>query len=291
MTQPAVPDSADWERRWTIDAGSVTLQPVTRRVAHAVLDGGPITSTFEEGALHDRIPQAMGVAIRDIDSGAAAFLPTVWLMVRRWSAALTGGSSAISGPRPARQRGLRRGRLRPRPVRTRPRHRYRRRGRPGRVPSSGAGDPPAYRGHGCREHGFPAPARTPGIPPHGSASGYRRGALHTEPQLAIFNGGFDLRPGRPDLGAFPRTEWASASAGPCPPRSTRAWTTERLPARETDKGNAGLGLVDGKWPLGKIQVNENQMYENQMRSRWIATAAPILPSPPANDAGETRLYH
>ena len=80
MTQPAVPDSADWERRWTIDAGSVTLQPVTRRVAHAVLDGGPITRTFEEGALHDRIPQAMGVAIRDIDSGAAAFLPTVWLI-------------------------------------------------------------------------------------------------------------------------------------------------------------------------------------------------------------------
>ena len=83
MTQPAVPDSADWERRWTFDAGSVTLQPVTRRIAHAVLDGGPITSTFEEGALHDRIPQAMDVAIRDIDSGAAAFLPTVWLMVRR----------------------------------------------------------------------------------------------------------------------------------------------------------------------------------------------------------------
>jgi RimJ/RimL family protein N-acetyltransferase len=82
MTQPAVPDSADWERRWTIDAGSMTLQPVTRGIAHAVLDGGPITSMFEEGALHDRIPQAMDVAIRDIDSGAAAVLPTVWLMVR-----------------------------------------------------------------------------------------------------------------------------------------------------------------------------------------------------------------
>ena len=61
----------------------MTLQPVTRRIAHAVLDGGPITRTFEEGALHDRIPQAMGVAIRDIDSGAAAVLPTVWLVVRR----------------------------------------------------------------------------------------------------------------------------------------------------------------------------------------------------------------
>jgi RimJ/RimL family protein N-acetyltransferase len=23
MSQPAVPDSADWERRWTVDAGSV----------------------------------------------------------------------------------------------------------------------------------------------------------------------------------------------------------------------------------------------------------------------------
>jgi len=82
MTQPAVPDSADWQRRWTIDAGSVTLQPVTRRLAHDVLDGEPITRTFEEGSLHDRIPQAMGIAIRDIDSGAAAVLPTVWLIVR-----------------------------------------------------------------------------------------------------------------------------------------------------------------------------------------------------------------
>ncbi len=83
MTQPAAPDSADWQRRWTIEAGSVTLQPVTRRIAQAVLDGGPITRTFEKGALHDRIPQAMGFAIRDIDSGAAAVLPTVWLIARR----------------------------------------------------------------------------------------------------------------------------------------------------------------------------------------------------------------
>ena len=83
MTQPAVPDSADWQRRWTIEAGSVTLQPVTRHIAQAVLDGGPITSTFETEALHDRIPPAMGFAIRDIDSGAAAALPTVWLVVRR----------------------------------------------------------------------------------------------------------------------------------------------------------------------------------------------------------------
>jgi GNAT superfamily N-acetyltransferase len=83
MAQPAGPDSADWQRRWTIEAGSVTLRPVTRRIAQAVLDGGPITRRFEEGSLHDRIPQAMGVAIRDIDSGAAAVLPTVWLVVRR----------------------------------------------------------------------------------------------------------------------------------------------------------------------------------------------------------------
>ena len=83
MTQPGVPDSADWQRRWTIDAGSVTLLPVTRRMAQDVLDGGPVTRRFAEGALHDRIPQAMGVAIRDIDSGAAAVLPTVWLVVRR----------------------------------------------------------------------------------------------------------------------------------------------------------------------------------------------------------------
>ena len=83
MAQQADLDSAGWQRRWTIDAGSVTLQPVTRRVAQAVLDGGTITGTFEEGALHDGIPQAMGIAIRDIDSGAAAALPTVWLVVRR----------------------------------------------------------------------------------------------------------------------------------------------------------------------------------------------------------------
>jgi RimJ/RimL family protein N-acetyltransferase len=83
MTQPAGPDSADWQRRWTIDAGSVSLQPVTRRIAQAVLGGGPITRRFESGSLHDRIPQAMGFAIRDIDSGAAAVMPTVWLVVRR----------------------------------------------------------------------------------------------------------------------------------------------------------------------------------------------------------------
>jgi RimJ/RimL family protein N-acetyltransferase len=83
MTQPAAPDSADWQRRWVIDAGSVMLQPVTRRMAREVLDGGPITRKFEQGSLHDRIPQAMGIAIRDIDSGAAAVLPTVWLLVRR----------------------------------------------------------------------------------------------------------------------------------------------------------------------------------------------------------------
>ena len=59
------------------------LQPVTRRIAEDVLEGGPITRTFESGALHDRIPQAMGIAIRDIDSGAAAVLPTVWLIIRR----------------------------------------------------------------------------------------------------------------------------------------------------------------------------------------------------------------
>ena len=99
MTQPPVPDSPAWERHWTIDAGSVTLQRVTRRIAHAVLNGGPITSTFEEGALHDRIPQAMGVVIRDIDSGAAAYCRPPGSS----SAVPTDGSSAISGPtaRPA----------------------------------------------------------------------------------------------------------------------------------------------------------------------------------------------
>ncbi len=48
MTQPAGPGSADWQRRWTIEAGSVRLRPVTRRIAQAVLDGGPITRKFEK---------------------------------------------------------------------------------------------------------------------------------------------------------------------------------------------------------------------------------------------------
>jgi RimJ/RimL family protein N-acetyltransferase len=90
MTQPAVPDSADWQRRWTIEAGGVTLRPVTRRIAQAVIDGEPITRRFEQGALHERIPQAMGFAIRDIDSGAAAVLPTVWLVVRRTDGQIVG---------------------------------------------------------------------------------------------------------------------------------------------------------------------------------------------------------
>lgn len=90
MAQPLGADSADWQRRWTIGAGSVTLQPVTRRIAQAVLDGGPITRRFEEGALHERIPQAMGFAIRDIESGAARVLPTVWLVVRRADGRIVG---------------------------------------------------------------------------------------------------------------------------------------------------------------------------------------------------------
>jgi hypothetical protein len=35
--ETAEPDSADWQRRWTIDAGGVVLQPVTRSVARDVL--------------------------------------------------------------------------------------------------------------------------------------------------------------------------------------------------------------------------------------------------------------
>ena len=83
MTGAAEPDWADWQRRWTIDAGSVTLQPVSRDLAQAVLEGGPVTGDFEDGALHDRVPNALGFAIRDFDSGAAAALPTVWFVVRR----------------------------------------------------------------------------------------------------------------------------------------------------------------------------------------------------------------
>jgi GNAT superfamily N-acetyltransferase len=90
MTGPVAPDSADWQRHWTIDAGAVTLQPVTRGIAQAVLGGGPITREFEDGALHDRIPQALGFALRDIDSGAAAVLPAVWFIVRRADGRIVG---------------------------------------------------------------------------------------------------------------------------------------------------------------------------------------------------------
>ena len=90
MTRPEALDSGDWQRRWVIDAGSVMLQPVTRRMAREVLAGGLITHKFEQGSLHDRIPQAMGIAIRDIDSGAAALVPTVWLVVRRADGQIVG---------------------------------------------------------------------------------------------------------------------------------------------------------------------------------------------------------
>jgi GNAT superfamily N-acetyltransferase len=90
MTGAAAPDSAGWQRHWTIDAGTVTLQPVTRGFAEAVLGGGPISPGFEDGALHDRIPQALGFAVRDIDSGGAAVLPTVWFIVRRADGRIVG---------------------------------------------------------------------------------------------------------------------------------------------------------------------------------------------------------
>jgi RimJ/RimL family protein N-acetyltransferase len=76
-------DSAEWQRLWTIDAGTLVLQPVTRDVASTIRHGGTVTLEFEDGALHDRIGSAMDFAIRDIESGAAAVLPTVWLAVRR----------------------------------------------------------------------------------------------------------------------------------------------------------------------------------------------------------------
>jgi len=101
MTQPAAADSAEWQRRWTIEAGTVLLQPVTRRIAQAVLDGGPVISDFDEGALHDRLPQAMSFAIRDIDSGAAAVVPTVWLIVRRADGRILGDMGTHGPPDPA----------------------------------------------------------------------------------------------------------------------------------------------------------------------------------------------
>lgn len=90
MTGPAAPDSADWQRRWTIDAEGVTLQPVTRGMAQAVLGGGSVTREFEDGARHARLPQALGFALRDIDSGAAAVMPTVWFIIRRADGRIVG---------------------------------------------------------------------------------------------------------------------------------------------------------------------------------------------------------
>lgn len=55
---------------------------MTRRIAREVLEGGPVTQHFERGSLHDRIGQAMSFAMRDIDSGVADVLPTVWLVAR-----------------------------------------------------------------------------------------------------------------------------------------------------------------------------------------------------------------
>jgi GNAT superfamily N-acetyltransferase len=98
MRPAAEPDSDGWQRRWTIDAGSVTLQPVTRRIAREVVDGGPIAREFEPGALHDRIGQAMGIAIGDIDSGVAAVLPTVWLVARRSDGRIIGDMGTHGPP-------------------------------------------------------------------------------------------------------------------------------------------------------------------------------------------------
>ena len=159
----------------------MTIQPVTRRMAHAVLDGGPITRRFAEGALHDRIPQAMGVALRDIDSGAAAVLPTVWLVVRHADGRIIGDIGTHGPPDhegcveigyalapAARGQGI--GTAVVAAFVARAGHR--------------AGDPPAYGGHRRRQHSLPALARTAGIPPDGPAAGHRRGALHARPPLA-----------------------------------------------------------------------------------------------------------
>jgi GNAT superfamily N-acetyltransferase len=81
-----------------IDAGSVTLRPVTRRLGHDVLGGGPVTRELEEGSRHDRLPQARGVAVRDIDSGVAAVLPAVWLIVRRADGRILGGLGTHGPP-------------------------------------------------------------------------------------------------------------------------------------------------------------------------------------------------
>jgi GNAT superfamily N-acetyltransferase len=181
MTQPAVPDSPDWQRRRTIDAGSVSLQPVTRRIAQAVLDGGPITCKFESGALHDRIPQAMGVAILHIDSGAAAVLPTVWLVTRRADGQILGDIGTHGPPDSegcveigyslapsARGKGI------------------------------GTAAVAALVGHltavprirrltavtSAQNAASRRLLERRGIPHHGSASRHRRGALHPDPELA-----------------------------------------------------------------------------------------------------------
>jgi len=107
---------------------------------------GPMTRTFEEGSLHERIPQAMGVAIRDIDSGAAAVLPTVWLIVRRADGRVL-DDLGTHGP-PDREGCVEIG-YSPAPS-ARPGHRYRRCSRLRQAPGGGARNPAAYRGHGAQ---------------------------------------------------------------------------------------------------------------------------------------------
>jgi ribosomal protein S18 acetylase RimI-like enzyme len=97
VAPPADPDSAGWVRNWTIGAGAYSLEPVTRAVARSIIEGGPGAPDFAPGALHDRVPQAVSFAIRDIASGAAAVLPTVWLAVRQ-ADGLVVGDLGTHGP-------------------------------------------------------------------------------------------------------------------------------------------------------------------------------------------------
>lgn len=83
-------DGIAWRRAWTIPAGELVLRPATLRLARAVIDRRLVTGRFAEGFPLETTATAMGFALRDISSGAAAVMPTVWLVIR-------GGDGLIIG--------------------------------------------------------------------------------------------------------------------------------------------------------------------------------------------------
>ena len=148
-----------WQRRWTIDAGAVMLEPA-RSLAQAVLDGGPGPRQFEDGRPARPDPLRDGFRDPAYHSGAAAILPTVWVVVRRADGRISGTSAPMA--RPAARAASRSATASPRPRAARA---------PGprpRPPWSAAcpryRDPEDHGGHRRGQHTFPAAAGTAWLP-------------------------------------------------------------------------------------------------------------------------------